>query len=157
MLDLLDAHFSTLLLAWIAVGALAFVALLWLPAPYGRHTRGGWGPTLPARTGWVLMELPALLVLVLFYAAGRRQGDAAALVFVLLWVAHYAHRVLIFPFRARAAGKRMPLLVALLAVVFNLCNGYFNGRWLFTLAPAYPDDWLLDPRFLAGAALFLAG
>jgi steroid 5-alpha reductase family enzyme len=38
-------------------------------------------------------------------------------------------------------------------------NGYLNGRWLFTFAPAgqYGVAWLADPRFVLGAALFLAG
>ena len=40
-------------------GAVAFLALLFVPAPYGRHARAGWGPTLPTRLAWVVQELPA--------------------------------------------------------------------------------------------------
>ncbi|MEO5731317.1 MAG: 3-oxo-5-alpha-steroid 4-dehydrogenase [Byssovorax sp.] len=47
--------------------------------------------------------------------------------------------------------------IALLAIVFNLMNGYLNGRWLNTLSPPYPSSWLTDPRFLVGVTLFVAG
>jgi 3-oxo-5-alpha-steroid 4-dehydrogenase 1 len=36
-------------------------------------------------------------------------------------------------------------------------NGYLNGRWLFTFSDPYPREWLLDPRFIAGTCLFVAG
>jgi steroid 5-alpha reductase family enzyme len=32
-----------------------------------------------------------------------------------------------------------------------------NGRWVTHFAPTYGASWLADPRFLVGAALFLAG
>jgi steroid 5-alpha-reductase/3-oxo-5-alpha-steroid 4-dehydrogenase 1 len=50
----------------------------------------------------------------------------------------------------------MPLLIALLALFFNLINGYFNGRQVGVFGD-YKVDWLLDPRFLVGATVFLAG
>ena len=51
----------------------------------------------------------------------------------------------------------MPLLVMFLAVFFNVGNTYVNGRYLFTLSGGYPNAWLLDPRFIVGAAIFIAG
>ena len=31
-------------------------------APYGRHVRSGWGPSISNQLGWSLMELVSLLV-----------------------------------------------------------------------------------------------
>jgi steroid 5-alpha reductase family enzyme len=50
----------------------------------------------------------------------------------------------------------MPALVVGLGFGFNLLNGWVNARWISELG-AYPRGWLADTRFLAGAALFLAG
>ena len=43
-------------LVFVAVmGLSAFPVLLFISAPYGRHWREGWGPTVKARVGWVVM------------------------------------------------------------------------------------------------------
>ena len=44
-----------------------------------------------------------------------------------------------------------------LAIVFNLANAYLNARWIYTLGPARPAAWLVDPRFLGGVAIFACG
>lgn len=151
--------FQGLIWAWLGLAAVTFLALLFIPAPYGRHGRAGWGPQISATVGWVLMELPSPLgMVVLFWmATPERHRNAAAIVFLSLWLLHYVNRTFVFPFRMRGAGKTMPLAVALMAVVFNLGNSYINGRWLFHFAPLYPDAWLTDPRFLGGVALFALG
>jgi steroid 5-alpha reductase family enzyme len=146
-----------LLAAWLAVAGLVFVALLFLPAPYGRHARAGWGPTLPARTGWVLMELPAVLVVAALFAASDRTRSPVAIAFLLLWELHYVQRALVYPFRARHSARGLPLVVAALGLTFNLVNGAFQGAALFLAEPARGAVWLRDPRFLAGIALFLGG
>jgi len=52
----------------------------------------------------------------------------------------------------------MPLAIPLMAAGFNLGNAYINGRYLFHFAnDRYSVDWLLDPRFILGAILFVAG
>lgn len=138
------------LLAPLTAGALLFVS-----APYGRHARGGWGPMVSPRLGWILMEAPSPLGMLLCFFLGAHRG-AGAIALLLLWQLHYIHRAFIFPFRLRN-GRPMPLSVALMGLSFNLANSYLNGRWLFTLGPELGAGWLLDPRFLLGAALFLAG
>ncbi len=50
----------------------------------------------------------------------------------------------------------MPLAVALLGAAFNVLNAYVNAPQVAAFG-AYPARWLLDPRFLAGATLFLGG
>ncbi len=54
------------------------------------------------------------------------------------------------------SAKRMPLLVALLGMAFNLLNGWINARWISDLGH-YDSAWLLDPRFLLGATAFVLG
>ena len=148
---------TALLYAWFGLSAVVLVVLLFISAPYGRHSRGGWGPTVPSALGWIVMEAPAALVILLFYLVAPRPPGAAAWIFLLLWEAHYLHRAFVYPFRLRLRGKTMPLSVVLMAIFFNGVNGYLNGRWFTALGPEAPAAWLTDPRFLAGAALFLLG
>ena len=49
-------------LVLLALSLLSFVVLMFVPAPYGRHVRAGWGPLVSARVGWIAMETPAVLV-----------------------------------------------------------------------------------------------
>lgn len=149
--------FHGLLVVFVALGALVFGALFFFDAPYGRHRRPGWGPTLDDTLGWVLMEGTSALTMAACFALGDRRTSPVAIAFLLLWEAHYVHRAFIFPFRRSGAPRRMPVVVAGMAVVFNLMNGYLNGRWLNTLSPPYPDGWLTEPRFLLGALLFVVG
>ncbi len=145
-----------LLRGWLALAALVAVALLAVQAPYGRYARAGWGPTVGATLGWVLMELPAVLVpAILFVAGGRFTG--AAITFIVMWQLHYLQRTFIFPFRLRGAGRRTPWSVIAMAACFNVVNGYLNGRVLFTLGPEHPTSWLYSPPFLIGALIFASG
>lgn len=145
-------------LAWavMATGAVVFVSLFFVTAPYGRHTRAGWGPTVSNRVGWVVMESPAVLVFGAVFAVGRHALDAAPLALCALWMAHYVHRALVFPFRMRGGDKPMPASVAGMAILFNVINAYLNARWISELG-RYPSSWLGDPRFVAGAVAFVAG
>ena len=138
------------------MAAVVFVLLFFVAAPYGRHTREGWGPKLDTRLSWVLMELPAVLVPAFLFAAGGRT-TAPAVVFLAMWELHYLHRTFVFPFRLPAAGRRTPWLIIVMGAAFNVVNGYLNGRVLFTLGPAHPASWLLSLPFLIGAGVFVAG
>ena len=148
---------AALVWAMFGLAGLTFVILRRVKAPYGRHyAERGWGPDLPYRAGWIVMESPAPL----FFAAVYLRGDAAAetlpLILLGLWQCHYLNRAFVHPLRARMTGKRIPVVVAASALTFNLFNGYLNARWISELG-RYDLAWLADPRFLAGALLFVVG
>ncbi|KAG3112659.1 hypothetical protein PI124_g9269 [Phytophthora idaei] len=44
-----------------ALGVVTYVATTLITAPYGRHVRPGWGPTVNTRLGWVIMESPSAI------------------------------------------------------------------------------------------------
>ena len=146
-----------LILSGLAVALGVFVALFFVSAPYGRHLRRGWGPLIPNLFGWILMESPAALVFAVFFAVGTVPKNLPVLLFFVLWELHYVHRAFIYPWTIRDGRKRMPIAVILMGIGFNIGNAYANGRYMFSLSVGYPSDWLLDPRFLAGVMLFLAG
>lgn len=147
--------FHLLTLGWAALAVITLPVLLKVRAPYGRHTTAGWGPTMANRWGWFWMELPALLLFPLLVVLGPRDKGPLTWVLVALWAGHYANRTLIFPFRLRTRGKRIPVAIVLSGVFFNLVNGGLNGWWLGHLAP--PDRALPDVPAVAGLLLFLTG
>lgn len=151
-----DELHGALTLALIVVAVPTFLALLWTTAPYGRHMREGWGPTIPSRAGWVLMESPAVLIFLAVYFAGTHPFELVPLVLCAIWQLHYLHRTFIFPFRLRIGGKRMPISIPLLGFFFNTLNAYVNARWISELG-SYPTSWLTDPRFIIGVLVFFTG
>ena len=119
---------------FVAAGA-SFIALFFLTAPYGRHTRPGWGPTVSSRAGWVLMESPSVFLFAAVYAAGDLRAEPVSLVLLALWMLHYVRRTLIYPFRLRSAVSPMPLSVIAMGFGFNLLNAFLNARWISHLGP----------------------
>lgn len=156
-MSLTPSGFDLIVLAWMALALALMPIQLRITAPYGRHLRHGWGPTVPARLGWITMELVPLLVFVPLFLAGPTAKTAPMWVFFALWVAHYLQRGLVFPLRARNRGRRMPFLIVVSAVGFNAVNAGLNGSYLGWIAAPYPDSWLADPRFIIGLVLFVAG
>lgn len=142
----------------IAFGALSFPALFFVTAPYGRHFREGWGPTIPAKLGWILMEAPSPIGFAVMFFRSEHALQSAPLVLLGLWQTHYIWRSFIFPLLMRGKGKRKPVMTVALAIVFNCCNGALNGFAITELAPhLWTNEWLTDPRFLGGLLVFAIG
>jgi 3-oxo-5-alpha-steroid 4-dehydrogenase 1 len=148
--------FNGLLIGWFILAVAIFVLLLFIAAPYGRHARRGWGYTVGNKLGWVLMEAPAPILFAAFFVLGR-EINVTAVIFFIVWETHYFHRAFIYPFSLRGREKRMPLMIVGFGFIFNLMNGYLNGRYIFTFSGGYATGWLADPRFILGIMLFIAG
>jgi 3-oxo-5-alpha-steroid 4-dehydrogenase 1 len=149
--------FNLVVYGWIAIAILIFPFVLKIVAPYGRHTTNRWGPLIDNRTGWIIMESPALFFFAFLFLSGINHKSTVPLIFFSLWIIHYVNRTLVFPFRLHTRGKKMPVGIVLSAFFFNLVNGYINGYWLGTLAQKYDISWLDDPRFIVGILLFITG
>jgi isoprenylcysteine carboxyl methyltransferase (ICMT) family protein YpbQ len=122
--------FENILYSWIAIPIILFPILLKVRAPYGRHTKSGWGPMIDNHWGWFWMEVPALLTFPLLATFGPTEKDPLSWLLIGLWCIHYFNRVIIFPFRLKTKGKKMPLFIAMSAVFFNLMNGFVNGYYI---------------------------
>lgn len=147
--------FATLTWAWIGVAVLAFLALQWVDAPYGRRSTDGWGPTVPNKVAWVVMEAVVLVALLPGLVSGHPTGTVTWLL-VAAFCVHYLNRAFVYPLRTRTSGKRMPVLIMAASIGFNTVNGLLIGYQLGHLSH-YPPDWFTDPRFVVGAVLFVGG
>lgn len=146
---------NVMIYCWIGIAVITFIYLLKRPAPYGRHTQTNWGPMIPNRVGWFIMELP-VLALVLSFLFWNGVAITAQTVLLLFFIFHYANRVFIYPFRIRTEGKQMPLVIALSAVFFNVINGTFIGYYTIHIS-SYPENYFLSAQFIVGAILFVVG
>jgi 3-oxo-5-alpha-steroid 4-dehydrogenase 1 len=149
--------FNFFVQGWSILSLIIFISLLFVAAPYGRHARGGWGPTVSDRTGWVVMESMSPLLFSVYFVAGGGKNNLALLIFFCMWEAHYLHRAFVYPFSLRTTEKKMPVLVMSFGIIFNSINASLNGSYLFFFSEGYGTAWLTDPRFIGGFTLFVIG
>ena len=134
-----------------------FVTLLFITAPYGRHKRRGWGPSLPNRLGWLFMEFPSVLLFFIWFLIGGVPKNLVAFLFLVMWEAHYLHRAFIYPFRIADGKKKMPVAIMVMGSIFNAGNTFTNGGYLYQFSGGYPLPWLYSPQMLIGLFFFICG
>jgi 3-oxo-5-alpha-steroid 4-dehydrogenase 1 len=152
-----DATYDTLLGGALIFAAVVFVISWFLPSPYGRFASKRFGVSLDPRLGWFLMELPATLSFLYFFMRGPRRAEVVPLVFCAMWLVHYANRGFYFPLRMRVArGDRSSFSLTVIVVgwLVTSLHGYFHATWFTRLSNQYGVDWLRDPRFLVGFAVY---
>jgi 3-oxo-5-alpha-steroid 4-dehydrogenase 1 len=156
-------HQALLLLIFVLC-PLVFGGLMLLPAAYGRHKKKQqgvlWGPGIPTRLAWIIMECPSSIGFAVFFFMGDRAFQWAPLVLFCMWQSHYFQRSFIFPFKLQTRpGDTTPLMIPVMAVSSNLVISFLNAAILSwpAIGRGYDLAWLYDPRFIAGALIFVAG
>ncbi len=129
--------------------ALVFPMLFFIPAPYGRHARPGFGPAMPARAAWVLMESPSVFLFAALWWLHPHFGAPSVTLLGLAWLVHYVQRTFVFSLLMRGEVRRKPVLTVGLALAFNVLNAGGNAAAL----PARP----IDLPLVLGLGLFLVG
>tara|TARA_Y100000590_G_scaffold347286_1_gene397840 strand:- start:12483 stop:13229 length:747 start_codon:yes stop_codon:yes gene_type:complete len=147
--------YNSFLIGWTLIAVITFLVLFFKTAPYGRHIEKGWGLSIPSRIGWIIMESPALLLLILFFFLSANP-NFIQLILLGFWCLHYFHRSFIWPFRAKISNKSMPISIAFLAIIFNLINGSIQGLWIFNYS-SYSSNWITSTEFILGSIIFIFG
>jgi hypothetical protein len=155
-MDITLSTFRLVLYIWIGIAIAIFFLLLKIKAPYGRHTSEKWGPLVDNHYGWMIMEFPALAVMMYTFILCFRLNSFVNEFMIGLFCLHYINRTFIFPFRLHTKGKKMPWLIVLSGVFFNAINTGSLGYY-FTHFAAYPGSYVNDPKFLIGSFLFFTG
>ena len=151
------ALLNQLSIGWIIIAILVFFVLLKVRAPYGRHTKSTWGPMISNRLGWFLMEIPSFLLILYFYVKSPNINTLYLNVVFWLWLFHYLHRALIFPFMTRTKGKKIPVVIVLMGMVFNFVNATLNGYYMaYYFSIDHLNAWVIV-RLALGLTLFALG
>ena len=149
--------FDIFLIVMAVIALAVFIALHFLEAGYGYLFNRRYGPPVPNKVGWVLMESPVFILMCVLWAASDRMWEAGPLALFLLFEAHYFQRSFVFPLLMRGKSK-MPLGIVLMGMLFNTLNALMQGGWIFYVSPAgYYDDWFSRPYIWIGGIVFLAG
>ena len=89
----------------MAVAALGvFVALHFFEAGYGYLFDRRYGPPVPNRIGWVVMESPVFILMCVLWACSDRMWQAGPLALFALFQTHYLQRP--SSSRCSSAGSR---------------------------------------------------
>ena len=151
-----EQDFNYYLYIWIGLAVIIFLINLKIVAPYGRHTNKKWGVLVNTRFAWVLMEAPVLFLVTYLFLTGTASRGITSWVIYMVFAFHYINRTFIYPFRIKNGKKNMPLVIMLMAVLFNCANGFFIGYYLGNYA-AYGAEWLTSIYFISGLGLFVLG
>ncbi len=150
--------YNITLITMTALAVVVFVALFFFGAGYGFLRAPKWGPSIPNKIGWILMEAPIFVTMLALYLDSDRIGEPTIIIITLLFLTHYLQRTFIFPLLIRGKNK-MPLSIIALGMTFNFTNAYMQGYWLYHLSPSemYTVEWLTTPQFIIGTIIFIIG
>ena len=149
--------FDIFLIVMALLALVVFAALHFFEAGYGYLFNPKYGPPVPNKIGWVLMESPVFVAMCVLWLLSERTWEAGPLTLFALFQAHYLQRAFIFPLLMRGASK-MPLGIVVMGMCFNTLNALMQGGWIFYVSPeGYYADWFAQPYIYIGGAMFLAG
>ncbi len=150
------SQYTTFVYIWIFIALAVFVVLLFINAPYGRHTKTTWGPLIDNKIAWFIMEFIVLVILYFFLFTGTNHMTLVSGIIVGIFSLHYINRSIIYPIRIKTKGKKMPVVILFFAMCFNLINGFLIGYYLGNFR-IYPIGWLSSPQFIVGIIIFSTG
>ncbi len=153
--------YDTLLIVGFVIAFLIYFGNRYGTAKYGgRFGESKSGFRLSSKMGWVLMELPALIVFPIVYFAGKNSMQPVPLFFLCVWIFHYTNRALVNPLLMRtAAGSKNsfdPSVMVFGWVVLAL-HSYLNAAYISEFGSQYTASWFQDPRFIAGVVIYAFG
>ena len=102
--------YSLLLILIFAFAVLVLIVLFFIPAPYGKFLRKGWGSTIPAKWAWMIMELPSPALMTYFFFSSFHKS-LPQYIFIAFWLSHYIDRSFIYPFTQSGRDKPYPFII----------------------------------------------
>lgn len=143
------------LIVMAIIAVIVYIALQYFKAGYGYLRTANWGPSIPNRPAWILMECPVFIVMVVLMVKYQANANIVTIAMATLFLIHYFQRSFIFPLLIKGKSK-MPIAIILMGATFNVINGILIGLWLFKYSN-YTTDWLKSPQFIIGTLIFIFG
>jgi 3-oxo-5-alpha-steroid 4-dehydrogenase 1 len=138
----------------------AIIGAPFVHAPYGRFANDKFGFSFSPKLGWFLMELPATLSFLFFYFQGDHRFETVPLIFLGIWIMHYGNKGFVFPMLMRVVkGQKSSFsyMVVMAGWLVTGLHGYYNAVFISHLSTHLNAQWLTDPRFIIGLAIYFTG
>jgi 3-oxo-5-alpha-steroid 4-dehydrogenase 1 len=159
-----NTFYDTLLIVGFLYALMIFVSSLYGTAAYGGRFGGGGakskGIKLGSKPGWILMELPGLIVFPIVFFMGENSDQIVPLFFLAIWMFHYTNRALVTPLLMRTApgaSQTFAFNVVVAGWITLFMHGYFNAEYIANIGTQYTTEWFSDPRFIIGIAIYAFG
>ncbi len=143
------------LIVMAIIAVIVYIALQYFKAGYGYLRTANWGPSIPNRPAWILMECPVFIVMIALLVKFSANTNIVTIAMATLFLIHYFQRSFIFPLLIKGKSK-MPIAIILMGATFNVINGILIGLWLFKYSN-YATEWLTSPQFIIGTLIFIFG
>ena len=153
--------YDTLLLIGFVIAALIYYGNRYGTAKYGgRFGESKAGFRLSSKMGWMLMELPALIVFPIVFFMGSNAMQPVPLFFLVLWTFHYLNRAIVNPLLMRTApGSKNSFdpSVMIFGWIVLALHSYLNAAYISEYGSHYQAEWFSDWRFIVGMLIYIFG
>ena len=152
-------EFNVLIYGMLGLAVVVFISLYFVTAGYGQFRTRQWGWSINNKLAWMLMEVPVFLVMLGIWWSSPLKWNLPQLVLFGLFELHYFQRSLVFPWLLKGQS-RMPVVIMLMGVLFNLINGFLQGGGLYLFPnPDFQEgaSYLLRWNAIVGILLFIVG
>ena len=143
----------TLWYGFLTAGLGVIPVLLFIPAPYGKFTRAGWGPQVSGRISWMLQESPCCFYAI-YYLVMTKNLPTEQFILLVIFSMQYYQRAFVYGY-LMSAKSITTLPVVLSAIFFNLVNGYLQCGGITEYDPI--STGLYSVRFCLGILIWACG
>ncbi|NND83313.1 MAG: DUF1295 domain-containing protein [Gammaproteobacteria bacterium] len=157
-----NTFYDTVLTIGFVIAILIFLGNRYGTAKYGgrfgESKKGGF--RLSSKMGWILMELPALIIFPIVFFMGSNAMQPVPLFFLALWTFHYMNRAIINPMLMRTAPGSQNSFdpsVMIFGWVVLAIHAYLNAAYISELGTHYQSAWFSNPIFITGIAIYVFG
>ena len=140
-----EQSFNYLIFGMLVLAIIVFISLYFVTAGYGQFRTHQWGWSINNKVAWTLMEAPVFMVMIAIWCTSGWSFHVPELILLGLFLLHYFQRSFVFPW-LMTGKSRMPIVIMLMGVLFNVINGIMQGGGLY---------WYPNPDFQEGAAYLL--
>lgn len=157
-----ETFYQYFLLSMSILAVIIFIVLQFITPAYGMTFNNRWGMSVNSKLGWMIMESPVFISMSALYIISLvlhiKPFNIVTFAIFIFFQVHYLQRSFIFPPLMKSTSK-MPISIIAIGFVFNTCNAFMQGGWLFFFSPSdyYPIEWLWSPQFIIGTILFFTG
>lgn len=85
----LPSIYNIFLIVMAVIAVIVFISLFFVNAGYGMFQTKKWGPSINNKIGWILMECPVFILMLVFFFLSDRTSNIACILMLAIFELHY--------------------------------------------------------------------